>query len=77
MVSNSFETMKAFARMNQGVCFQFSKPGRAPLPPGDMIAVPLIDPAFKQARLYLATRRGRVLPIAAAAFVELLENSWA
>jgi hypothetical protein len=42
-----------------------------------MIAVPLIDPAFKQARLYLATRRGRVLPIAAAAFVELLENSWA
>jgi DNA-binding transcriptional LysR family regulator len=76
MVSNSFETMKAFARMNRGVCFQFRKPGRAPLPPGDMIAVPLIDPAFKQARLFLATRRGRVLPIAAAAFAELVQSSW-
>jgi hypothetical protein len=37
----------------------------------------LIDPAFKQAQLYLATRRGRVLPIAAAAFVELVRSSWA
>jgi DNA-binding transcriptional LysR family regulator len=76
VVSNSFETMKAFARMNRGVCFQFRKPGRAPLPPGDMIAVPLMDPAFKQARLFLAARRGRVLPIAAAAFVELVQSSW-
>jgi DNA-binding transcriptional LysR family regulator len=76
VVSNSFETMKSFARMNGGVCFQFRKPGRASLPPGDMIAVPLIDPAFKQARLFLATRRGRVLPIAAAAFVELVQSSW-
>jgi DNA-binding transcriptional LysR family regulator len=76
VVSNSFETMKAFARMNRGVCFQFCQPGRAPLPPGDLIAVPLIDPAFRQARLLLATRRGRVLPIAAAAFVELVQSSW-
>jgi DNA-binding transcriptional LysR family regulator len=76
VVSNSFETMKAFARMNRGVCFQFRKPGKALLPPGDMIAVPLIDPAFKQARLFLAARRGRVLPIAAAAFVELVRSSW-
>ena len=45
LVSNSVETMKAFARMNRGVCFQFRKPGKAPIPPGDMIAVPLIDAA--------------------------------
>jgi DNA-binding transcriptional LysR family regulator len=76
VVSNSFETMKAFARMNRGVCFQFRKPGRAPIPPGDMIAVPLIDQTFGQARLFLATRRGRVLPIAAATFVELVQSSW-
>jgi DNA-binding transcriptional LysR family regulator len=28
LVSNSVETMKAFARLNRGVCFQFRKPGK-------------------------------------------------
>jgi len=74
LVSNSVETMKAFARLNRGVCFQFRKPGKAVIPPGDMIALPLIDPPLLQARLILATRRGRVLPIAAASFVELLRT---
>jgi DNA-binding transcriptional LysR family regulator len=74
LVSNSVETMKAFARLNRGVCFQFRKPGKAVIPPGDMIALPLIDPPLLQARLILATRRGRVLPIAAASFVELLKT---
>jgi DNA-binding transcriptional LysR family regulator len=74
LVSNSVETMKAFARLNRGVCFQFRKPGKAVVPPGDMIALPLIDPPLLQARLILATRRGRVLPIAAASFVELLKT---
>jgi DNA-binding transcriptional LysR family regulator len=73
LVSNSVETMKAFARMNRGICFQFRKPGEAVIPLGDMIALPLIDPQLLQAKLILATRRGRVLPIAAASFVELLK----
>jgi DNA-binding transcriptional LysR family regulator len=77
LVSNSVETMKAFAHMNRGVCFQFRKPGKALIPPGDMIALPLIDPQLLQARLILATRRGRVLPIAAATFVELLQTALA
>jgi DNA-binding transcriptional LysR family regulator len=77
LVSNSVESMKAFARMNRGVCFQFRKPGKAPIPPGDMVAVPLIDAPLLQAKLFLATRRGRVLPVAAAAFVELLESALA
>ena len=67
--------MKAFARMNRGVCFQFRAPGKAVIPPGDMIALPLIDPPLLHARLFLATRRGRVLPIAAATFVELLRTA--
>jgi DNA-binding transcriptional LysR family regulator len=74
LISNSVETMKVFARMNRGVCFQFRRPGKALIPPGDMMAVPLIDPALLQAKLILATRRGRVLPIAAARFVELLKG---
>ena len=72
LVSNSVEAMKAFARMNRGVCFQFRKPGKASVPPGDMVALPLVDAPLLQAKLILATRRGRVLPIAAAAFVESL-----
>jgi DNA-binding transcriptional LysR family regulator len=75
LVSNSVETMKAFARMNNGVCFQFRKPGKAVIPPGDMVALPLTDPPLLQARLILASRRGRVLPIAAASFFELLKSA--
>jgi DNA-binding transcriptional LysR family regulator len=77
LVSNSVETMKAFARLNRGVCFQFRKPGKAHIPSSEMVALPLIDHALLQARLILATRRGRVLPIAAAAFVELLKAALA
>lgn len=74
LISNSVETMKAFARINRGVCFQFRKPGQAPLLADGMVALPLMDPQLAEAKLFLATRRGRVLPIAAAAFVELLSK---
>jgi len=74
VVSNSFETMRAFARMNRGIYFQFRKPGKGPMPSGDMVAVPVVDAPLLQAKLFLATRRGRVLPIAAAAFVERLRD---
>jgi DNA-binding transcriptional LysR family regulator len=74
LVSNSVETMKAFAHMNRGVCFQFRSPGKAVIPPGDMIAIPLIDPPLLQAKLLLATRRSRVLPVAAAAFAEQMRG---
>jgi DNA-binding transcriptional LysR family regulator len=77
LVSNSVETMKAFARMNRGVCFQFRKSGGAPVLADGMVAVPLIDPQLAEAKLFLATRRSRVLPIAAAAFVELLSKDLA
>jgi DNA-binding transcriptional LysR family regulator len=77
LVSNSVEAMKAFAQLSRGVCFQFRQPGKAAIPPGDMIALPLIDPPLLQAKLFLATRRGRVLPIAAATFVEQLKDTLA
>jgi DNA-binding transcriptional LysR family regulator len=77
LVSNSVETMKAFARMNRGVCFQFRKRHNAANSLEGMAAVPLVDAPLQQARLFLATRRGRVLPVAAAAFVELIESALA
>jgi DNA-binding transcriptional LysR family regulator len=76
LVSNSFETMRAFARMNGGLYFQFRKPGRGPIRSGNMVAVPLVDAPLLQAKLFLATRRTRVLPIAAARFVERLREEF-
>jgi DNA-binding transcriptional LysR family regulator len=70
LVSNSIETMKAFSRMRGSVCFQFDTPGRTRAMGGDMIAIPLTDAPFAQAQLILATRRDRVLPLAAATFLE-------
>ena len=74
--ANSFELMRVFARLNRGLYLQFRKPGAQAIPSGDMLAVPLVDAPLLQAKLFLATRRGRVLPIAAAAFVEWLKETW-
>lgn len=70
LVSNSIETTKMFARTAGGVCFSF-KIGKKPDISG-MVAIPLSDPELSQARLRLCSRRGRVLPVAAAAFAEQL-----
>jgi DNA-binding transcriptional LysR family regulator len=75
VVSNSVELMRAFAAMNRGVCFQFQKPGKSLVAPGNMVALPLVDAPLMQAKLMLATRRDRVLPVAAAAFVEQLRQT--
>jgi DNA-binding transcriptional LysR family regulator len=70
LVSNSIETTKMFARTAHGVCFSF-KIGKKPDVSG-MVAIPLSDPQLAEARLRLCSRRGRVLPVAAAAFAEQL-----
>jgi DNA-binding transcriptional LysR family regulator len=70
LISNSIETTKMFARTSGGVCFSF-KIGKKPDVSG-MIAIPLSDPELAEARLRLCSRRGRVLPVAAAAFAEQL-----
>lgn len=70
LVSNSIETTKIFARTAGGVCFSF-KIGKKPEVSG-MVAIPLSDPELAEARLQLCSRRGRVLPVAAAAFAEEL-----
>jgi hypothetical protein len=59
-----------FARTSGGVCFSF-KIGKKPEISG-MVTIPLADPELGEARLRLASRRGRVLPVAAAAFAEEL-----
>ena len=68
--SNSVELAKTFARWNHAVCFQF-KVGRG-LDPTGMIEIPLKDPGLSESQLYLAVRRSRTLPVAAAAFAHQL-----
>jgi DNA-binding transcriptional LysR family regulator len=70
LVSNSIETTKMFARSSNGLCFSFHI-GKKPDVSG-MISIPLTDPELQNASLRLATRRGRVLPVAAASFAEQL-----
>ncbi len=71
LTSNSVATMKAYARLCQAICFQFEIGCRGELASGEMVAIPLGDRALQSAELIVATRRERVLPVAAAAFVEL------
>jgi DNA-binding transcriptional LysR family regulator len=75
LVSNSVELTKTFARQNQTVCFGFRISGRED--PSGTRAIPLTDPGFAEAMLALAARRNRVLPVASAAFAELLEEVFA
>jgi DNA-binding transcriptional LysR family regulator len=72
LISNSVEAMKAFSLLNGGVCFQFRPSGTAAVEAGAMVAIPVADQPLPGAQLLLATRRGRALPYAAAAFVERL-----
>lgn len=74
LVSNSIETTKMFARTSGGVCFSFII-GKKPDISG-MVSIPLSDPELAEARLRLASRKGRVLPVAAAAFAEQLAGSF-
>jgi DNA-binding transcriptional LysR family regulator len=74
LVSNSVELTKTFARANRAVCFQFRIGGAAEQAASNMVEIPLADPGFADARLMLAVRRGRVLPVAAAAFAQQLEE---
>ncbi len=71
--SDSVETLKSFARLGQALCFCFHLGSE--IETHGLVAIPLRDPHCAEARLYLAARRGRVLPVAAAAFAEQLKNS--
>ncbi|HEX3774477.1 MAG TPA: LysR family transcriptional regulator [Polyangiaceae bacterium] len=70
LTSNSIDATKVFARSSHGLCFSFQI-GKKPDVSG-MISIPLADAEVQDATLRLASRRGRVLPVAAASFAEQL-----
>jgi len=75
LVSNSVEAMKAYARASQAVCFQFKTGAAHDVALGEMVAIPLSDLALGRTQLILAARRGRVLPVPAAGFLEQLRHA--
>ena len=67
LVSNSYELMRSYARESGGVSFQIEI--GADLSAG-AVAVPIEERGLAAGRLVLVALRGRVLPVAAAAFAE-------
>lgn len=69
--SNSIETLKAFARQGEAVCFSFDLGTRGETQ--GLVALELRNAHCADARLFLAARRGRTLPAVAALFAQQLE----
>lgn len=67
LVSNSYEMMRAFARVAGGIHFQIEIGAGTE---AGVVAIPIDERNLPAGRLVLAALRGRVLPVAAAAFAE-------
>jgi DNA-binding transcriptional LysR family regulator len=70
--SGSVETIKAFARHGDALCFQFEAGTRRDCALGELVSLPLTDVALAGSRLQLVARAGRTLPVAALTFAEAL-----
>jgi DNA-binding transcriptional LysR family regulator len=73
--SESIETLNAFARYGSAISFSFRLGNREPFP--GLVSLRIRDARCQEASLVLAVRRGRVLPVAAASFVELMSGYFA
>ena len=73
--SGSVETIKAFARHGDALCFQFEAGTRRDSALGELASIPLTDAGLAGSRLQMAARAGRSLPIAALTFAEALKGA--
>jgi DNA-binding transcriptional LysR family regulator len=74
LVTNMFEMMKKYTRLSNAISFQFHLAPFRDASLDGLVAVPLADPQLAEARLMLAVRRSRVLPVSAAAACEMIEG---
>lgn len=70
--AGSVETIKAFARRTDALCFQFEVGTRRDVALRELVSIPLAEREFAGSHLTLGTRTGRTLPIAALTFIEAL-----
>lgn len=71
--SSSIETLKWYARLGEAVCLSFHLGSQRES--HGLIAMKIAHSRCAEASLYLAARRGRVLPVAPAAFAEQLAET--
>ena len=77
MESSAVQPQKVFARDTDAICFQYQIGTLRDVRYGELVAIPLTDPALMTGSLVLASRAGRILPIPAASFVETLKAAFA
>jgi DNA-binding transcriptional LysR family regulator len=70
--ASAVQTLKEFTRQTGAISFQFQIGTLREARLGELRSIPLSDAAFSQSKLVLATREGRVLPIAGLSFLEAL-----
>jgi DNA-binding transcriptional LysR family regulator len=75
--ASSVQTLKDFTQLTGAISFQYQIGTLREARRGELRSIPLTDPAFSQSKLVLATREGRMLPIASQAFLEALVNRMA
>ena len=72
--ASTVETLKEFTRLTGAISFQFQIGTLREARRGELVSIPLTDRAFGHSQLVLASRSGRMLPIAALSFTETLVN---
>ncbi len=77
LVASSIQSMAAYARQTGAIAFQFEIGTRHEVRRGDLVSLPLTDRPLARARLVLAARKDRALPIAALRFAEVLRATLA
>lgn len=71
--ASTVEALKVYAEETGAICFQFEIGTRREARGGHLVALPLVDRELSRSRLVLASRAGRMLPIASAGFAEQLK----
>ena len=72
--ASTVETLKEFTRLTGAISFQFQIGTLREARRGELVSIQLTDRAFGHSQLVLASRSGRMLPIAALSFTETLVN---
>lgn len=72
--ASTVQLLKEFTRQTGAISFQFQIGTLQEVRRGELVSIPLLDPALSRSELVLAVRHGRRLPIATLSFIELLVN---
>ena len=70
--ASTVQLLKEFTRQTGAISFQFQIGTLQEARRGELVSIPLTDPALSRSELVLAVRQGRRLPIATMSFIDLL-----